>query len=77
MVSAVALTVKAVIASELGLALDEVQDNTPLVTLGMDSLEMVSLIQELEEALHCEIPDDDLPKLNTPLAIARYIEARG
>jgi acyl carrier protein len=49
--------IRQVALDELGIAEEEVMPETTLNSLVTDSLEMVSLIQTLEDALGCEIPD--------------------
>ncbi|MCH4040260.1 MAG: acyl carrier protein [Lachnospiraceae bacterium] len=43
--------------------------------LGVDSLDAVELVMALEEAFGVQIPDEELPKLNTVETITKYIEA--
>lgn len=44
--------------------------------LGLDSLDQVEIIVQLEDAFGYEIPDSDYEKLNTPAEIASYIQKR-
>ena len=44
--------------------------------LGLDSLDQVEVIVQLEDAFGYEIPDSDYEKLVTPAEIVTYIEAR-
>jgi acyl carrier protein len=44
--------------------------------LGLDSLDHVEIIVQLEEAFGYEVPDSDYEKLNTPHEMASYIEQR-
>lgn len=44
--------------------------------LGLDSLDQVEIIVQLEDAFGHEIPDSDYEKLITPNEIVKYIEAR-
>ena len=43
--------------------------------LGVDSLDAVELVMALEEEFGVQIPDEELPKLNTVENITKYIEA--
>lgn len=44
--------------------------------LGLDSLDQVEIIVQLEDTFGYEIPDSDYEKLNTPLEIVNYIQKR-
>lgn len=54
---------------------ETVTPDTRLVTLVSDSLEMASLVLELEAATGKEIPDEDLQKLFTVQDVVDYAEA--
>ena len=43
--------------------------------LGLDSLEIIELLYELEEGFNLTIPDEDLEKLQTVGDVIHYIEA--
>lgn len=45
--------------------------------LGAESVDMLSLLLEFEEAFDSEIPDEDLPRLLSPRAIVDYILTAG
>lgn len=44
--------------------------------LGLDSLDQVEIIVQLEDTFGYEIPDSDYEKLNTPAEIVNYIQKR-
>ncbi len=44
--------------------------------LGLDSLMNLELLYDLEKAFDLEIPDDDLPGLQTLADVIKYVEGR-
>src|SRR5215467_8537303 len=44
--------------------------------LGLDSLSMLEMVFEVEEAFNLEIPDDDLSKVTTVGDVVTYVESR-
>ncbi len=54
------------ISQSTGLARNKLSDNTDIIKdLGLDSLDVMELMMELEEKCQVKIPDEDLPKLKT------------
>lgn len=43
--------------------------------LGLDSLDTVDLVMQLEKAFGIRIPDEDYPKLTTVQNVLEYLEA--
>ena len=68
-------TVRETIAQELGVSPDEVTPEVPLRSLVTDSLEMASLVLELEGRLGVEIPDEDICGLRLVSDVVNYAEA--
>lgn len=65
------------IAEQLNLPVEQINAESRLIEdLQADSLDIVELIMGLEERYDIEIPDEDLPKLQTVGSIAKYIEAK-
>lgn len=52
---------------------DDLQDNTPLIEQGLDSLDIMNVLFCLEENFPVSIPDDDLPGLKTLQDFTDYI----
>ena len=64
MAEAVADRVRAIIAEQLGVKLEEVTDTASFIEdLGADSLDTVELVMALEEEFGIEIPDEDAEKM--------------
>ncbi len=64
------------IADELKLDPSEIKPESRLVDdLHADSLNIVELVLRMEEQFEIEIPDDDMPKLQTVGDIVEYIES--
>ena len=75
MAEAVADRVRAIIAEQLGVKLEEVTDAASFVEdLGADSLDTVELVMALEEEFGIEIPDEDAEKMATVGDSIKYIE---
>ena len=66
MAEAVSDRVRAIIAEQLGVKLEEVTDAASFIEdLGADSLDTVELVMALEEEFGIEIPDEDAEKITT------------
>ena len=77
MAEAVADRVRAIIAEQLGVKLEEVTDSASFVEdLGADSLDTVELVMALEEEFGIEIPDEDAEKMGSVGDAVKYIEAK-
>ena len=69
--------VRDIIANQLGIDPDKIRPETKLVDdLKTDSLDIVELIMDLEQEFDMEIPDEELPKIQSVDDIIRYIEAK-
>lgn len=72
--SEIAEKVKAIVAEQLGVKLEEVKDDAKFIDdLGADSLDTVELVMALEEEFGAEIPDEDAEKLNTVGEAIKYV----
>ena len=77
MAEAIADRVRAIIAEQLGVKLEEVTDSASFVEdLGADSLDTVELVMALEEEFGIEIPDEDAEKMTNVGEAIKYIEAK-
>ena len=77
MAEAVADRVRAIIAEQLGVKLEEVTDAASFVEdLGADSLDTVELVMALEEEFGIEIPDEDAEKMGSVGDAIKYIESK-
>ncbi|MBM4215663.1 MAG: acyl carrier protein [Steroidobacteraceae bacterium] len=75
--STVEQQVKAIIAEQLGVKLEQVTSNASFVDdLGADSLDTVELVMALEEEFETEIPDEDAEKITTVQQAIDYVSAR-
>ena len=77
MAEAVADRVRAIIAEQLGVKLEEVTDAASfIVDLGADSLDTVELVMALEEEFGIEIPDEDAEKMSSVGDAIKYIASK-
>ena len=77
MAEAVSDRVRAIIAEQLGVKLEEVVDSASFIEdLGADSLDTVELVMALEEEFGIEIPDEDAEKMVTVGDAIKYIEQK-
>jgi acyl carrier protein len=75
--STVEQQVKAIVAEQLGVKLEQVTNSASFVDdLGADSLDTVELVMALEEEFETEIPDEDAEKITTVQQAIDYVEAR-
>ncbi len=69
--------VKAIIAEQLGVKLEEVTPDASFIDdLGADSLDTVELVMALEEEFGIEIPDEDAEKMSKVSDAIKYIEEK-
>ncbi len=69
--------IKQVIIERLELTEDELTlDSDIQKDLGADSLSVVELIMELEDAFNIEIPDEEAEKLRTIRDVVEYVDAK-
>jgi len=77
MAEAVADRVRAIIAEQLGVKVEEVTDAASFIEdLGADSLDTVELVMALEEEFGIEIPDEDAEKMTSVGDAIKYIESK-
>ena len=75
--SDIAEKVKAIVAEQLGVKIDEVKEEAKFIDdLGADSLDTVELVMALEEEFGAEIPDEEAEKLTTVGEAVKYIEGK-
>ena len=75
MAEAVADRVRAIIAEQLGVKVEEVTDSASFIEdLGADSLDTVELVMAFEEAFNIEIPDEAAEKIQKVKDAIEYIE---
>ena len=66
--------VKKIVAEQLGVKEDEVQNSASFVEdLGADSLDTVEMVMALEEEFETEIPDEEAEKITTVQLAIDYI----
>lgn len=67
--------VKDVVVEQLNISPDEVKLESKFrEDLGMDALDIIELIMELEDKFDIFIPDDDIPKITSISEAAEYIK---
>ncbi len=73
--SSVEERVKKIVAEQLGVKEDEIQNSASFVEdLGADSLDTVELVMALEEEFETEIPDEEAESITTVQLAIDYIE---
>ena len=66
--------VKAIIAEQLGIKVDEIKQDASFVDdLGADSLDTVELVMALEEEFETEIPEEEAEKITTVQKAIDYV----
>ncbi len=69
--------VREIITRQLGIDPESVQMESRLIDdLKADSLDIVELVMDLEQEFDVEIPDEDLPKVQTVADIVNFLENR-
>ena len=70
-------SLRQLVSSQLGVELDEVvQDARILDDLGADSLDVVELVMNLEEAFDIVVPDEDIEGMQTIGDVQSYLAGR-
>jgi acyl carrier protein len=65
--------VKKILSEQLEIEEDKITIDS-VEDLKADSLDIVELIMDLEQEFDLEIPDEDLPKVNSVRDVVEYIE---
>ena len=74
--STVEQQVKAIVAEQLGVKLEQVTSDASFVDdLGADSLDTVELVMALEEEFETEIPDEEAEKITTVQQAIDYVKS--
>ncbi|NLO89582.1 MAG: acyl carrier protein [Clostridia bacterium] len=68
--------IKRIVADQLGVEEEEINEATSFEDLNADSLDIVELIMALEEEFDIEIPDEDAEKLTTVGAAVEYVKSK-
>lgn len=69
--------VKSLIASQLNIPVEKVEDSSRLVEdLGADSLDIVEMLMTLEEEFGINIPDEETANMKTVSEIIKVIESK-
>ncbi len=69
--------VKKIVADQLGVNEAEVKNESSFQDdLGADSLDVVELVMNFEDAFECEVPDEEAEKLTTVQQAIDFIKAQ-
>ena len=68
--------IRNLIAEQCDVKIEAIDKNTTLDDMGVDSLESVELIMEIEQEFKVEIPDEDSASLDTVGKMTAYLNAR-
>ena len=68
--------IKEIISAQTGIGEDLVDENTNIEDIVSDSLDVVEMLMNIEDAFDVDIPDEDAEKLTTAGEVCRYIETR-
>lgn len=71
-------TLKRIIAEQAGVEEASLTEETSLKKdLGMDSLELLSVVMAIEEEYDLEVPEDELNQVDTLGDLVEYLKGRG
>ena len=71
-------TLKRIIAEQAGVEEASLTEETSLKKdLGMDSLELLSVVMAIEEEYDIEVPEDELNQVDTLEDLVEYLKGRG
>lgn len=64
-----------ILSDQLDLDIEEIKEDSDIMDdLGADSLDVMDIMTEIEEAFEIEVEDEAIEGLRTPLKIKEYIE---
>lgn len=70
--------VRQIVAIELHIGVDEIGDDADIIEdLGADSLDVVTILMNIEDEFGVNIPDEDSVELRTCELMAKYLEENG
>ncbi len=70
----ISLRIKRIIIEKLDVQESEITDEASFIKdLGMDSLDLVDLLMEMEEEFAIDIPDEEIEKITTVGSLIRYV----
>lgn len=68
---------RTLLSATTGLPGSSITDDASLTRdLGLDSLDTVDLVLQMEDKFHVSIPDEDYPKLQTVGQICEYLQVK-
>lgn len=67
--------VKTIIANQIQIEENTIQENTTFADVNADSLDVVEVLMALEKEFNIIIPDEAVDNLNTVSDLANYIES--
>ena len=59
------LKIRQLVATEIGLNVDEIPSDGDLATLGADSMNVVDIVMEMEDFFKFEMPAEDMQKVKS------------
>lgn len=68
--------VKEIISRQTDIDEEKLSDNTTLEDIVADSLDIVEMLMEIEEAFDIDIPDEEAEKLSTVGELCDYIDTK-
>lgn len=68
--------IKEIISRQTDINEENLNENTALEDIVADSLDIVEMLMDIEEAFDIEIPDEDVKKLSTVGEFCAYIDER-
>ncbi len=69
-------TIREIVASQLEISVDEVENGTIFRDMGSDSIDDVEIAMKVEEIFDLDIPDTDFEGILTIDAAAAYVEEK-
>ena len=68
--------IKEIISRQTDIDEENLSENTTIEDIVADSLDIVEMLMEIEEAFDIDIPDEDAKKLTTIGELCNYIDER-
>ncbi len=66
--------IRAIISEQLDIDESEITPDTTLEDLGVDSLDLVDIVMDIEDEFELEVPDDALERFTTVGDVVAFVE---
>ena len=70
----IATTAREIVASHLGVPVDQISEESEIAALGADSLDLLAMVADAQDRFGIDIEDDAVDAINSPKTLAAAVE---